>query len=250
MELNWLETFITLAESNSVRTAASRLGISPATASERISALEDELGASLLKRTSKGSELTEAGKLYLGSAKKLLRDWNDLVSLIKPLDSTTFQHLSLGFPGNCMPPLVGRFLDSFITRHPEIEISLTTDTDTGIREGLKSHDVDIFFVFEPSSAACRDLSVRPVHHTSLGILIPSDHRLALQTSANLEDFDGDTFVLYPASEESSMTELQRNLLRGSGIRVSAYSQVRMRSSILSPDPVKEYPAQDSLYESE
>lgn len=222
MELNWLETFIALAESNSMRTAASNLGISPATASERIAALEYEIGTDLLKRTSKGSELTVAGKMYLESAKKLISNWDDMVTLVKPLDSTTFHHLSLGFPCNCMPPVVGKFLDGFILRHPEIEISLTTDVEIDVCDGLKSHDVDLFFVFEPSATARRDLTARPVHHTHLGVLVPSSHRLALKTSADLKDFDGDTFVLYPSSRYSSLKEFQINLLRSSGLRYIEY----------------------------
>lgn len=222
MELNWLETFITLAESKSMRTAAAKLGLSPATASERISALEDELGTRLLERNSQGSELTEAGKLYLESAKKLLHDWDDLISLVNPLDNTTFHHLCIGLPCNCLPPVVGRFLDGFLYRHPEIELSLTSDIETGVRDGLRSQEVDLFFVYEPSAAARRDFKYRPVHHTDLGIIIPSSHSLALQTSADLKDFDGDTFILSPSCPDSSIGEIQRVLLQGSGIRFIEY----------------------------
>lgn len=222
MELTWLETFIKLAESSSMRTAAAELGISPATASERLSALEDELGAVLLHRGSKGSELTEAGRLYLESAKKLLNDWEGIATLVKPLEKSTFLHLSIGLPGNCMPPVVGRFLDEFIPRHPEIELSLYTDEEIGIAYGLRSQQVDIFFAFEPSVNCRSGLILRPVHHTRMGVLIPSDHRLAFRDSASLSEFDGDTFLLYPSSPDTSMEDYQKKLLKNSGIRYILY----------------------------
>lgn len=222
MELIWLETFIKLAESNSMRNAAAELGISPATASERLSALEDELGAVLFQRNSKGSELTEAGRLYLDSAKKLLSDWNSISSLVRPLENSTFLHLSIGLPSNCMPPVVGRFLDEFIPRHPEIELSLFTDEEIGISYGLRSQQIDIFFAFEPSANCKRDMVSRPVHHTRMGVLIPSDHRLAFRDNASLSEFDGDTFLLFPASSDTSMEDYQKKLLKNSGIRYIEY----------------------------
>ena len=50
MDPRWLEAFITLAETHSIRTASARLGTSPATLSDRISALEEYLGTKLLDR--------------------------------------------------------------------------------------------------------------------------------------------------------------------------------------------------------
>ena len=222
MELSWLETFIALAESSSMRTAASKLGISPATASERISALEDDIGAQLFNRNSKGSELTEAGKLYIDSAKKLISEWNDILSLIKPIDNNPFQQLSLGFPGNVMVPGVGRFLDDFMDRHQEIELSMYNDEQIGIAEGLKSGIVDIFFAFNPADSVARGMQTKLIHKTKLGVLIPSDHRLAFRTTATLADFDGETFVLYPPANDSSMNAFQKKVLKESGIKHIEY----------------------------
>lgn len=222
MELSWLETFIALAESKSMRSAASGLGISPATASERLIALEDEIGAQLLHRTPRGSELTEAGRLYIVQAKKLISDWNDIISIVKPMENRLFRHISLGFPCNTMFPGVGRFIDEFILRHREIELSMYNDSDIGIAEGLRSGIVDIFFAFEPLEMVRRDMAVKLVHRSRLGVLIPPDHRLALRTSASLSEFDGETFVLYPPVHDSSMNELQKRVLRESGIRYIEY----------------------------
>ena len=125
MELSWLETFIALAETGSVRGAAARLGISPATTSERISSLEDDLGIRLLERTSRGSELTGAGRLYLQSAYKILENWDNLKSLVKPLEDSPHQRLSIGIHDHGMFPYLGRFLDSFMAEYPYIELSIS-----------------------------------------------------------------------------------------------------------------------------
>jgi len=223
MELSWLETFIVLAESNSMRTAAAKLGISPATASERISALEYELGTQLLVRTSKGSELSEAGKLFAENSKHILKNWDSILEIIKPIENTQYQRLSIGLPDRVMVPCLGRTLDSFVSDHPQIELNLYSDQEVGISESLKDGTTDVFFSFEPSDALIKGRRSRVVHHTRMGILVPSDHRLALQGAVALSELDGETFVLYPEYRDSSLYDFQKKMLKSSGIQYLEYN---------------------------
>ena len=223
MELSWLETFIVLAESNSMRTAAAKLGISPATASERISALEYELGTRLLVRNSKGSELSEAGKLFAESSRQILKNWDSILEIIKPIENTPFQRLRIGLPDRVMVPCLGRTLDSFVSDHPHIELNLYSDQEFGISESLRDGTADVFFSFEPSEAVLKGRISRVVHHTRMGILVPSDHRLALQGSVSLSELNGETFVLYPAYRDSSLHDFQKKMLKNSDIQYLEYS---------------------------
>ena len=67
----WLETFVRVAESGSLTSAAHLLGTSQPTASRAVAALEDALGARLLVRHSRGLGLTERGAELLADAKRL-----------------------------------------------------------------------------------------------------------------------------------------------------------------------------------
>jgi len=62
MDLNDLSIFVAVAEHGSFSKAASSLGLAKSTVSERVRALEDELGAQLLRRTTRRSNLTDAGR--------------------------------------------------------------------------------------------------------------------------------------------------------------------------------------------
>jgi LysR family transcriptional regulator, hca operon transcriptional activator len=69
MELRHLRYFIAVAEAGSVTVAAARkLHTSQPSLSRQIRDLEDEVGAQLLTRGARGSELTPAGRAFLDHA--------------------------------------------------------------------------------------------------------------------------------------------------------------------------------------
>ena len=74
-----IDYVIAVAECRSISQAAEMLYISQPSLSRYLSNLENELGVNLFVRTLNGTELTEAGKIYLEYAKeiKLLRSTMD-----------------------------------------------------------------------------------------------------------------------------------------------------------------------------
>lgn len=139
----------------------------PATLSERVSALETYLCVKLFERGAKGSELTEQGKLYLRDARRLLGDWKHIVDQVRTMDSHPIGFLRMAFQEKALPPVVGRFLDEFLPRHPDIEPSLFNDEEVGIAEGLNSRRVDLYFAYCPQEAACAGLVQRPIFRTRM-----------------------------------------------------------------------------------
>ena len=79
MRTEWLESFIAAAETGSVTAAAERLYCTPQAVSQHVQALEAEVGATLLDRTSRGVRLTARGVEYLTFA----RDMVDRLQLAK-----------------------------------------------------------------------------------------------------------------------------------------------------------------------
>lgn len=72
METQLLRTFLVVAETGSISTAAGQLGYVQSSVSEQVRRLERELGATLLTRTSTGVSLTAEGRRLMPEAKRVL----------------------------------------------------------------------------------------------------------------------------------------------------------------------------------
>lgn len=75
MQTKHLLSFLSAAKARSISKASISLNYAQSTIYEHISSLEDELGTELYKRTSKGLELTDEGRLLTGYAEKIIELW-------------------------------------------------------------------------------------------------------------------------------------------------------------------------------
>lgn len=87
MELEKLRIFVAVAEAGSFSKGARRLYISHSTTSRAVSALEEELGAVLLRRDNHVIGLTPAGELLLEEAKNILASADGVREKIQALAS-------------------------------------------------------------------------------------------------------------------------------------------------------------------
>jgi len=77
-----MRVFIRVVERGSFSAVSRELGIGQPAVSKQISALEQELGAELIHRTSRSSSLTEAGRDFYESAVRILDDFENATSRI------------------------------------------------------------------------------------------------------------------------------------------------------------------------
>jgi len=72
LDLRQLRCFVAVAEAGHVTRAAERLGMAQPSLSERIKALEQQLGLLLFHRRARGVVLTESGQVLLAEAQAIL----------------------------------------------------------------------------------------------------------------------------------------------------------------------------------
>src|ERR671930_245713 len=125
MDTRQLSAFCAVVERRSFSQAAERLGVTQPAVSLQIRSLEKRLGQTLLDRSGRRVEPTEAGlRLYRG-AQRLLALEEQVLGELTDEDATLAGRLELGAssgPGGAIVPLL---LCEFQRRHPDVRVALS-----------------------------------------------------------------------------------------------------------------------------
>ncbi|MFD5090115.1 LysR family transcriptional regulator [Amycolatopsis thailandensis] len=195
-ELRQLRYFVAVAEDASFTKAARRLHIAQQSLSQQITVLERLLGASLLRRDSRGTRLTEIGSLFLPEARAVLARNEEALSVLNRAVRGEIGTLHLGFltttANYLLPPVVRAVRD----RLPDL--TLTTD-DTQIAplvDGLTDGRYDLIFTRPP---LVDGLETRTLITEEVCAVLPEGHRLATRAELKLADLADEPWVLTPRS---------------------------------------------------
>jgi DNA-binding transcriptional LysR family regulator len=124
MILDNLVLFLRIVEKGGLAAAGRELGLSAASVSERLVALEKYYGAALLHRTTRAINLTDEGRLLVQGARRLLAEADELESLIRLGVEKISGPIRLSAPIDLGRSYVVPTLDAFLAEHPEVTIDL------------------------------------------------------------------------------------------------------------------------------
>ncbi len=199
MELRHLEYFVAVADERSFTRAAARLHVVQSGVSASIKALERELGAALLERTSKRVALTDAGAALLPRAPATLdaaRAARDAVDEVRGGLRGTLRIGTLSSIGLVdLPGLLG----AFHRTHPEVRLQLTLSTrgSGGLVDALTDGSLDLAIVSVPGRVP-HGVRLRQLFRRPLELVLPAAHRLAGRDAVTIADLAGEEFVDFPA----------------------------------------------------
>lgn len=130
MLLDNLNLFLRIVERGGMAAAGRELGLSPATVSERLAALEAHYGTRLLNRTTRSISLTEEGRALIHGAQRLLSEAEELDARIRLGVDRLAGPVRISAPIDLGRNRIAQILDRFLELHPEIMIDL--DLSDGI----------------------------------------------------------------------------------------------------------------------
>jgi DNA-binding transcriptional LysR family regulator len=116
-----LETFVTVVEAGGVSAAARRLGLPKSIVSRRLVRLENELGAQLLARTTRGAALTEAGATFHEHAARMCAEMQSACESLSP-NGEARGLLRVAAPLSFGPTHLGPVLAELARRHPMLQV--------------------------------------------------------------------------------------------------------------------------------
>ncbi|MDE1993082.1 MAG: LysR family transcriptional regulator [Rhizobiaceae bacterium] len=141
--LEALRLFARVARLGSLSAAGRELGVPQATASRTIAALERDIGASLLTRTTRAVTLTDAGADFLARLEPILADLEQAEHAARGFGELR-GILRVGVGTTMGVKIVIPYLKPFVDRHPALQIELMLDDQ---RQDLVGDGVDVALRF-------------------------------------------------------------------------------------------------------
>jgi DNA-binding transcriptional LysR family regulator len=121
VDIEELRTFVEVADAGVVSPAARRLGVSKSIVSRRLARLEEELGAQLLARTTRGAALTEAGAIFREHAARACSEIDTARDTILPAGDLRGR-LRVAAPLSFGPTHFASVFAEMARRHPQLHV--------------------------------------------------------------------------------------------------------------------------------
>lgn len=154
-----LEYFISAAQIGTFAGAAAENHIAQPSLSEQISNLEQSLEVSLFTRTSRGLQLTDAGKQLLPLAQDALESIKDFAEWSRRLRSVEEGRVSFGTFSSAHLYLLTDLIKEFRALHPRVRVHITGLNSSDVAESVRSGTLEAGLVQLPVDA--RELVVSP-----------------------------------------------------------------------------------------
>jgi DNA-binding transcriptional LysR family regulator len=114
-----------IVQAGSLTGAGLSLGLSPATISGRVKAMEDFYGVPLLKRSTRALAVTEEGKLLLAKAEQILGEVEDLDTVLKERREVVSGSVKVTCPVDFGRQYMDELVTRFLARHEKVQINIS-----------------------------------------------------------------------------------------------------------------------------
>ena len=194
MDLRHLRYFIAVAEELNFTRAADRLHIAQPPLSQQIRQLEEEVGVTLLHRTKRHVELSEAGQVFLDHARQILRSTEVAAVQARRAQRGEIGRLSVGFFEHMSYTLLPPIFRAYRERFPDVDVDVRWFPVIGQADALRRGDVDISFM-RPGTDS-EDITTEVLVTEPFVIAVPASHPFATEDSLSLRDCAAERFVMY------------------------------------------------------
>ena len=196
MELRHLRYFVTIAEEQSFRRAATRLHVSQSPLSRQMKDLEEEMSVELFAPAGRGIKLTAAGQLFAEKARAILASVEAAVEEAKGVAAGRIGTVAIGFEtGATFMGALSSLVAAFRKRAPRVGLQLIPMSSVEQWSALRQGTIAFGYgAYAPTDDALRCLEMT---RDRLGLLISREHPLSRRKKIRLRDLAGERVLLQP-----------------------------------------------------
>jgi len=192
MNIRDFEYLVALAEHKHFRKAAEACFVSQPTLSGQIRKLEDELGTTLLERSSRRVLFTESGLQLVNQAKKILSEVKNFTDMASLQGKEMSGPLHIGFIPTVGPYLMPKIIPQLKDDFPDLELFLHEAQTNSLVRQLEEGALDCLVlasVAETESFIELDLYDEPLY-----VAVPYDHEWAGLDELDMRELNGHTVL--------------------------------------------------------
>jgi DNA-binding transcriptional LysR family regulator len=178
VDINKIETFLRAAETLNFSETAKQLHISQPTVSHHIKILEQDLGVIIFTRTNTGLLLTEAGRLLLPWARRLMHDTNDMQAMMAALKDDIVGELRITCSTTAGKYVLPQMAARFCQRFPGVKVRILACTPEDVTLNLLEGEAHIGVISREILDA--GLESQKFFRDTITLIVPAGHRWAFR----------------------------------------------------------------------
>jgi DNA-binding transcriptional LysR family regulator len=200
VDIGKIGTFVRAAETLNFSEAAKQLHMSQPTASHHIKMLERELGVTLFIRTNTGLDLTEAGKVLLPWARRLLHDTNNMQAMMASIQDDVVGELRIACSTTAGKYVLPQMAARFCKRFPGVKVRVMACTPEDVSLQLLEGEAHIGVLSREVPDA--GLESQEFFRDTITLIVPANHRWAFRKVVEASELLEEPLIL---REETSGT---------------------------------------------
>jgi DNA-binding transcriptional LysR family regulator len=229
LQVEELHSFVVLVDELHFGRASKRLFVSQPALSKQIRKLEDKVGGALFTRTRRKVEITEAGRVLLAGADKVLREDEAALSLARETVLGRAGTLRIGFGIASVSEILPRTILRFRKTYSRVELKMRDMSTPAQIAALLEGNIDIGIVRLP--IAHTELDSLPLFHEQL--VVATSGSLSYNSRQGLAALRNQPFVFFPRATSATLHDHVLGLCRRSGFSPTVVQEASELFTILN-----------------
>jgi DNA-binding transcriptional LysR family regulator len=196
MELRQLEYLVAVAEEANFTRAAQRIHVAQPAVSAQIQRLERELGQRLLDRSRRTVRLTAAGEAAMPYAKAALAAVADIHTAMDELSELVRGAVTIGTVTSHSADIPSLLAD-FHAEHPNVEITLSTDSSDALIENVRTGRLDTAIISIGPDERPDGLDIETVTDEAIDAVVCRTDSMGNQSRVGLADLCDRPLIALP-----------------------------------------------------
>lgn len=211
VDVDKLETFVHAAETLSFSNAAKQLNLTQPTVSYHIKSLEEEMGLELFERRGSHLHLTEAGRLLLPWARKLLNQSIEMQEMMSSLQDGVVGQLRVACSTTAGKYVLPQLAARFCHRYPGIQVSISRCNPESVIPQLLENDADLGVISH--ELLDENFEFQEFFEDQITLIVPANHPWAVRRAIEPDELINEPFIMREAASGTRrvmLTELAKH----------------------------------------